>query len=124
VVPSGHMKRLIIQQKSFSRKLDELIISGKLFKSDYDDFEWDLVQNPKTGEVIPGLASIRKTRLKSSSKGKRGGFRVDYLDIPESEILHLLVIYGKNVKDDLSSDEKKILASIAKMLKEGAKKYG
>jgi hypothetical protein len=45
-------------------------------------------------------------------------------DIPEVEILHLIIIYSKNVKDDLSSDEEKILAKLAKMLKEEAKKYG
>lgn len=118
------MKRLIIQQKPFSRELDSLIITGKLLTVDYENFEWDLIQNPQIGDVIPGLGGIRKTRLKSASKGKRGGFRVDYLDIPEVEVLHLIVIYAKNVKDDLSADEKKILANIAKMLKKEAKKYG
>lgn len=49
---------------------------------------------------------------------------MDYLDIPEVEVIHLIVIYSKNLKDDLSSDEKKILVNIAKMLKEEAKKYG
>lgn len=115
------MKRLIIQQKPFSRELDELISSGKLLKSDYEDFEWDLSQNPQEGDVIPGLGGIRKTRLKSSSRGKSGGFRVDYLDIPELGIIHLIVIYPKNVKEDLSSEEKKILSKLAKMLKEKGK---
>jgi hypothetical protein len=117
------MKRLIIQQKPFSRELDKLIASDKLLKSDYDNFEWELSQNPQIGEVIPGLGGIRKTRLKSASKGKRGGFRVDYLDIPEVEILHLIIIYSKNVKDDLSNDEKKILVALARILKEEVKKY-
>jgi hypothetical protein len=115
------MKRLIIQQKPFSRELDELITSGKLLKSDYEDFEWNLLQNPQNGDVIPGLGGIRKTRLKSSGKGKRGGFRVDYLDIPKVEIIHLIIIYPKNVKEDLSPEEKTILAKLAKMLKEEAK---
>ena len=118
------MKRLIIQQTLFSRELDDLISSGKLLVSDYEDFEWDLLQNPKSGDVIKKLGGIRKIRLKSSGKGKRGGFRVDYLDIPEVEVLHLIIIYGKNVKDDLSSDEEKILAKLAKRLKEEANKYG
>jgi hypothetical protein len=118
------MKRLVIQQKPFSRELDHLIDMGKLLKSDYDNFEWNLVQNPQMGEVIPGLGGIRKTRLKAVNKGKSGGFRVDYLDIPEVEILHLIVIYAKNVKADLSTDEKKIISNIAKKLKEEAKNYG
>jgi len=46
---------------------------------------------------------------------------VDYLDIPEAEVLHLIVIYPKNVKEDLSSEEKRLIASLAKKLKEEAK---
>jgi len=118
------MKRLIIQQKPFSREHDALIASGKLLETDYEDFEGILLQNPQMGAVIPGLGGIRKTRLKSANKGKRGSFRVDYLDIPEVEILHLIVIYAKDAKDDLSKDEKKILFNLAKKLKEEANKYG
>lgn len=115
------MKRLIIQLKNFSRDLDDLIKTKKLLQKDYDDFENELMHNTEKGDVIPGLGGIRKTRLKSASKGKRGGFRVDYLDIPEAEVLHLIVIYAKNEKEDLSSEEKKILAFLAKKLKEEAK---
>lgn len=115
------MKRVVIQAHAFSRELDQLIDSGKLLRKDFEDFERDLIEDPQSGDVIPGLNGIRKTRLKSSTKGKRGGFRVDYLDIPQSEITHLLILYSKNVKDDLSSDEKKILAKLAKILKEEAK---
>lgn len=118
------MKRLIIQQKPFSRELDDLTDAGKLLQSDYEDFEWNLLKNPQVGDVISGLGGIRKTRLKAANKGKRGGFRVDYLDIPEVEVLHLIVIYAKNIKNDLSPEEKKILVGLAKMLKEEAKKYG
>lgn len=115
------MKRLIIQQKFFSKELDALINANKLLIEDYENFEQELLQNLIAGDPIPGLAGIRKTRLKSATKGKRGGFRVDYLDIPEAEVLHLIVIYAKNVKDDLTSSEKKIIASLARKLKEEAK---
>jgi len=101
--------------------LDALIDTKKISQKDYQDFEQALLENPKMGDVIPGLEGIRKTRLKGANKGKRGGFRVDYLDIPELEILHLIVIYAKNVKEDLSSEEKKIIASLARKLKEEAK---
>lgn len=121
MILADHMKRLFIQQKPFSRMLDALIDTKKISQKDYQDFEQALLENPKMGDVIPGLEGIRKTRLKGANKGKRGGFRVDYLDIPELEILHLIVIYAKNVKEDLSSEEKKIIASLARKLKEEAK---
>lgn len=90
---------------------------------DYEDFECNLVKNPQEGDVIPGLSGIRKTRLKAAYRGKRGGFRIDYLDVPQKGKLYMLVIYAKNLKDDLSPDEKKIIARLVKQLKEEAK-YG
>ena len=92
------MKRIVVQLHGFSRDLDQLIASGKVLTEDFEDFEWNLINAPKKGDVIPGLHGLRKTRLKSSTKGKRGGFRVDYLDIEEVEMLIFLVIYGKNEK--------------------------
>lgn len=77
------MKRVVIQHPLFSRMKDKLIEEGKLLESDFEDFEWSLVNDPQQGDVIPGLSGLRKTRLKSANKGKRGGFRVDYLDITE-----------------------------------------
>jgi hypothetical protein len=82
------------------------------------------MNDPQVGDVIPGLHGLRKTRIKSSTKGKRGGFRVDYLDIPEVEMLIFLVMYAKNEKDDLSSEEKKKIAKKVLQIKEEAKKRG
>lgn len=117
------MERTIIQLLPFSRYLDELIVQGKLSKSDFETFEWKLIKNPQEGDVIPGLSGLRKTRLKVMNKGKSGGFRVDYLDIPEKGKLYFIVLYPKNVKEDLSPDEKKMIARLVKQLKEEAN-YG
>lgn len=91
---------------------------------DFEDFESGLVNDPQKGEVIPGLNGLRKTRLKSSTKGKRGGFRVDYLDIQEVEMIIFLVIYAKNEKIDPSSEEKKKISKKVLQIKEEAKKRG
>ena len=115
------MERTVIQLPPFSRYLDELIAEGKLSKKDFEDFENFLIKNPQTGDVIPGLAGLRKIRLKAANKGKRGGFRVDYLDMPEYGKLYFIVLYPKNVKEDLSSDEQKIIARLVKTLKEETK---
>ena len=118
------MKRLFVQLHGFSRELDRLIENGKLLQEDFNDFENELMNDPQVGDVIPGLHGLRKTRIKSSTKGKRGGFRVDYLDIPEVEMLIFLVMYAKNEKDDLSSEEKKKIAKKVLQIKEEAKKRG
>jgi hypothetical protein len=117
VVLSLDMKRLIIQSAIFSRLLDRLIREHKLLEEDYEKLEQALINDPKMGDVIPGMAGLRKTRLKSASKGKSGGFRIDYLDIPDFGMLHLIVIYPKNVKEDLSSDEKKIVLEMIRRIK-------
>ncbi|MBS4167244.1 hypothetical protein NEOC65_002350 [Neochlamydia sp. AcF65] len=48
-----------------------------------------------------GSGGIRKARLKSTSKGKSGGFRVCYLDTEDRAILVLLSIYSKNEQENL-----------------------
>ncbi len=70
--------------------------------------------------MIPGLLGLRKIRLKGANIGKKGGFRVDYLDIPEFGKLYLIVLYPKNVKEDLTQNEKKIICRFVKQLKEEA----
>lgn len=97
----------MINTHVFTRIYDQLIAQNKLSESDFLAFESDLLKNPNQGDVIPGLGGLRKIRLKSTTKGKRGGFRIDYLDFPERELLYYVVIYPKNVKEDLSSEEKK-----------------
>lgn len=114
-------ERTIIELPPFSRYLDELIAEGKLSKEDFEDFENFLIKNPQAGDVIPGLSGLRKIRLKAANKGKRGGFHVDYLDIPEHGKLYFFVLYPKNVKEDLSQEEQKIIARLVKKLKEEAK---
>jgi len=88
-----------------------------LLRKDYDSFKIDLAKNPASGDLIIGTGGIRKTRLKSSSKGKSGGFRVCYLDVPQTEELFLILIYPKNEREDLAPEEKKILKELVKQLK-------
>lgn len=112
---------MFINSEIFSKVYDTLVKDGKLIQSDFEELEKELLREPTTGEVIPGLGGLRKIRLKSATKGKRGGFRVDYLDIPEKEIIYYVVIYPKNVQEDLSSEEKKVILKMIKKIKEGAK---
>jgi hypothetical protein len=114
------MKRLIIQAKQFSETLDRLIDQNKLLSDDYEDLEKRLVQEPKDGDPVQGTGGLRKTRMKSSSGGKSGGFRVCYYDAQAKERLYLLFIYGKNIREDLSPEEKKILKRVVEVLKKEA----
>lgn len=68
---------------------------------------------------MPGCGGLRKLRTPDPQrgKGKRGGTRLIYLYIPAARRFYLLDIYGKDEKDDLSADEKKVLQNLAKVLK-------
>ncbi len=53
-------------------------------------------------------------------RGKRGGVRVYYLDLPARAVTHLVAIFGKREKDDLSPNERKAAAALVPTLKEGS----
>lgn len=72
--------------------------------------------------MIPGCGGLRKVRIADPrrGKGKRGGVRVIYLHIAESNQIHLVTVYGKEQKDDLSSEDKKLYRELGRILKESA----
>lgn len=113
------MKRTIVQTSKFSAVLDYLIDSRKISEKDYEAFEKSLLEDVEQGDLIQGTGGLRKTRLKSSSKGKSGGFRVCYFDNSTKWNLFLILIYAKNEKEDLSPSEKKILKKVVDALKNG-----
>ena len=76
-----------------------------------------LIDHPDAGDVIPGAGGARKLRWAAKGKGKRGGARIVYLYLVVAERIYLLRCYAKNVRTDLTADEKKELRQIAAHLK-------
>ena len=111
--------RDVIQTRGFSKKIDKFLSERKLLKEDFETLKKSLVKDPEQGDLIPGTGGVRKVRLKSSTKGKRGSFRVCYFDDPGREELFLMQIYTKNEKENLSSDEKNALKEFSEMVKRG-----
>ena len=89
----------------------------------YAEIQRRLMENPDSGDVMPGCGGLRKLRTTDPKrgKGKRGGARLIYLYVPEARHFYMLDIYGKDEKDDLTSDEKKQLRMLAFELKREAK---
>tara|TARA_R110000744_G_scaffold2193_3_gene8757 strand:- start:572 stop:832 length:261 start_codon:yes stop_codon:yes gene_type:complete len=67
------MKSLFVESNIFE-KYRELYLSD----DEYRLFQADLMVNPKQGDVIQGTGGLRKIRVASKGKGKRGGSRVIY----------------------------------------------
>jgi len=92
-------------------------ISNLLTDEEYRQFQTDLASNPEKGEVIPGLAGLRKVRWGAKGKGKRAGARFIYLLIPKPGVVHLFYAYTKGDITDLKPDEKRRLASAVEQIK-------
>lgn len=112
-----NMKRVIVQTKIFSDELDSLIAENKLLLADYEELEKVLLEDPELGRLIQGAGGLRKIRLKSSTKGKSGGFRVCYFDFTEGERLYFIIIYGKNEKENISKEDKAIFKKLIEQIK-------
>lgn len=111
------MRREILQTKAFEDEVKALISKRKLRKADFDEFKKSLVENPEQGDVVSGTGGIRKTRLKSATKGKSGGFRVCYLNVEDKTVIFLLFIFQKNEQENLSAAEKLELKQLAEAIK-------
>lgn len=102
-----------IELKSFTKAFDEL----------FEDEGLRALQNllrdePTRGDLISGVGGLRKIRFADPkrSKGKRSGLRIIYY--LEDTTIYLLMVYGKDIQDDISPEVKKRLR---KMIKEGMK---
>ena len=81
-----------------------------------------IAEQPDKGKVMPGCGGLRKLRFADPSRGqgKRGGLRVIYLYIREACRVDFFDVYGKDEKDDLASKEKRVLADLAKRVRQEA----
>jgi hypothetical protein len=95
-------KITVLQLPKFKAEATELIGAGGI-----DAVAVYLIDHPDAGDVIPGAAGSRKLRWAAKGKGKRGGARIIYLYLVIAARIYLLRCYAKNVRTDLTADEKK-----------------
>ena len=88
-----------------------------LTDDDLQELENFIMQNPDFGDTIKGTGGAIKLRWFLQDKGKRGGIRVIYTDMPRNAHVHLLLCYGKSKQDDLTDKQKKQLKSLIEILK-------
>ena len=100
---------VIIETSVFMRQVQKL-----LSDEEYRHLQIELSNRPNMGVIIPGSGGLRKVRWGLRGRGKRGGVRVIYYWAVEQNRLLMLLIYPKNVQDDLSSAQLKMLKQIVK----------
>ena len=77
-----------------------------------------LAANPKAGEIMQGTGGCRKLRYAGvQGKGKSGGMRLIHLFVTADQQVHLLDIYGKGEKENVTKAERNLLAKLATVLK-------
>ena len=110
------MKRTFVQTAIFSKRLDERGRPGLL-----EAIEQEILSNPVAGDVIPGTGGVRKLRASDPlrGKGKRGGQRVLFLDLPDRERTFLIYLYGKEESEDINRDQKDQILALVSAIKRG-----
>ena len=102
----------VAETPTFSRQAEQLFSEDE--KQELIAF---LAKNPLAGDVIPGTGGVRKIRFAASGRGKRGGARVIYYFLDETVPLYALLVYPKNVKSDLTADEKRAALALVEAIK-------
>lgn len=76
--------------------------------------QMSIMCDPRSGEIVRGTGGLRKMRFSPPGwdKGKSGALRICYCYYEEFGNVLLLLVYPKNVKDDLSSAERKAAKQI------------
>ena len=116
------MRRRFVESRGFSADRTRLERARELAPEDLLALEQSILADPAIGDLVPGTGGLRKIRLAQSSarRGKRGGARVYYLDLPRKGVTHLLAIFGKREKADLTQAERRAVAAMVRQLKEEA----
>jgi len=98
---------VIVETSVFTRQIQAL-----LSDEEYRLLQTQLVANPQLGKLIPGSGGLRKTRWSIGSRGKRGGVRVIYYWFASDKVILMLLVYPKNVQDDLTHQQLRTLRKI------------
>lgn len=91
---------IFIESMAFSRKVYEVLSDSELM-----GLERLLIVTPDAGDLMPGSNGLRKIRVASGGKGKRGGSRVIYYWYVTPEKIQLCRIYEKSSQANLSQAE-------------------
>jgi hypothetical protein len=72
-----------------------------LDEDEYAELQQFMMQNPESGQVVPGSGGVRKMRWKRPGMGKQGGLRVIYFVRFAPNEFWMLSVYAKAKLDSI-----------------------
>lgn len=109
------MKRIFVYSPLILKRLAEVEAPDEKARQ----IENEILKNPEAGDIVSATGGVRKFRLPDAEtgKGKRGGIRILFLDLPHVAKTHLLFLVHKNEASDISATEKKMIRDLVLILK-------
>jgi len=103
----------VIEHESFVKEAKKILTDEQ-----YDDLIHYVSVEYAKGAVMSGTGGIQKLRYAhQTGKGKSGAARVIYLVIDKKGCVHLIEIFEKNVKENLTQAEKNTLKKLVETLR-------
>lgn len=104
----------VVEHPNYIRRAEKLLAPEQM-----EEIADLLAANPSAGEIMQGTGGCRKLRYAGiRGKGKSGGMRIIHLFVTKDQQIHLLDIYGKGEKGNLTKAERNLLEKLASVLKE------
>lgn len=103
-----------IETPTFTKQITQLLSDDS-----YSELQKELTLHPKKGKLIVGGGGIRKIRWDlDNGQGKSSGVRTIYYYKELKNQILMLFVYPKNVADNLTDNQTKILSGLAKEFKD------
>ena len=107
------MVRTFYEMKHFTKKWQDLGFTD----DELSQLQQVLLENPKAGDVMKGTGGLRKVRFAFQGSGKSGSVRVCYIDVEGVLEIHLIDVFAKNEKENLSKAERNAIRIVVEQIK-------
>lgn len=96
-MPYNHALLTFVELTPFARAREAYGMDD----AEFAQLQAAMLAEPEAGNVIPGSGGCRKMRWRAPGRGKRGGYRVIYFLRNAEGLIVLVLLYAKNVRENI-----------------------